>query len=242
MERVAPGRARGDRRIGTRAALELRSAAARLATEQAAALVRERMNATAEAGLLPVLHPGSREERVVSTLADHYADALADVAIQQNSVAQIRQQLADFLLMVRESPDLALLLDSPAVQRANKRAVIEALVAQMGASGTLRNFLFVVVDRGRTRLLLEIQASFDKRLDERQGIVRADVSSARELADQEKAELRGALERLTGRRVEAAYRLDPALLAGTVVRVGSTIYDGSVRTQLEKMRERMASE
>jgi F-type H+-transporting ATPase subunit delta len=120
--------------------------------------------------------------------------------------------------------------------------VIEALVAQMGASRTVRNFLFVVVDRGRTRLLLEIQASFDRRLDERQGIVRAEVSSARGLTDVEKAELSKALARLTGRRVEAAYRRDPALLAGTVVRVGSTIYDGSVRTQLEKMRERMASE
>ena len=93
----------------------------------------------------------------MSTLADHYADALADVAIQQNSVSQIRQELAAFLGMVRESPDLALILDSPAVQRANKRAVIEALAAQMGASRTLRNFLFVVVDRGRTRLLPEIQ-------------------------------------------------------------------------------------
>lgn len=178
----------------------------------------------------------------MSTLADHYADALADVAIQQNSVAQVRRELADFLGLVRESPDLALILDSPAVQRANKRAVVEALVKQMGASRTLRNFLWVVVDRGRTRLLLEIQEAFDRRLDERQGIVRAEVSSAHELAEKEKAELRGALERLTGRRVEAAYRLDPALLAGTVVRVGSTIYDGSVRTQLEKMRERLASE
>ena len=178
----------------------------------------------------------------MSTLADHYADALADVAIQQNSVAQVRQELADFLGLVRESPDLALMLDSPAVQRANKRAVVEALVKQMGASRTLRNFLLVVVDRGRTRLLPEIQEAFDRRLDERQGIVRAEVSSAHELAEQEKAELRGALERLTGRRVEAAYRLDPALLAGAVVRVGSTIYDGSVRTQLERMRERLASE
>lgn len=128
----------------------------------------------------------------MSTLADHYADALADVAIEQNSVAQIRRELADFLGLVRESADLALILDSPAVQRPNKRAVIEALVTQMGASHTLRNFLFVVVDRGRTRLLLEIQAAFDRRLDERQGIVRAEVSSAHELAEQEKAELRGA--------------------------------------------------
>jgi F-type H+-transporting ATPase subunit delta len=178
----------------------------------------------------------------VRGLADRYADALADVAIQQNAVAQVRQELADFLGLLRESPELKLLLHSPAVQRASKRAVIEALTTQMGASHTLRNFLYVVVDRGRTRELTEMQKAFDERLDERQGIVRAEISSAHDLLDPEKAELRGALERLTGRRVEAAYRLDPALLAGTVVRIGSTIYDGSVRTQLERLRERLASE
>jgi F-type H+-transporting ATPase subunit delta len=178
----------------------------------------------------------------VRSAAEHYADALADVAIQENAVAQVRKELADFLGLMRESPDLDLLLNSPAVQRANKRAVIEALTTQMGASQTLRNFLFVVVDHARTRLLPEMQKAFDERLDERQGIVRADISSARGLLDPEKVELRGALERLTGQRVEAAYRLDPALLAGMVVRIGSTIYDGSVRTQLERLRERLATE
>ncbi len=124
-----------------------------------------------------------------------------------------------------------------------KRAVIEALTTQMGASKTLRNFLYVVVDRGRTRL----NCRRCRRLSTNgstsgQGIVRADISSAHDLLDPEKAALRGALERLTGQRVEAAYRLDPALLAGMVVRIGSTIYDGSVRTQLERLRERLATE
>jgi F-type H+-transporting ATPase subunit delta len=178
----------------------------------------------------------------VSTLADHYADALAQVAIQQNAVAEIRQELADFLAMERQSADLVLLLEHPAVQKASKKAAVAALVAQMGASQTLRNFLFVVVDRGRTRLLPEIQVAFDRRLDDRRGIVRADVSSAHELAEQEKAELRAALTKLTGKQVEAKYRLDPALLAGTVVRIGSTIYDGSVRSQIERLRERLSSE
>jgi F-type H+-transporting ATPase subunit delta len=175
-------------------------------------------------------------------LADRYADALADVAIEQKAIAQIRQELGDFLSLLQESPELSLLLDNPAVQRANKRAVVEALVARMGASHTLRNFLCVVVDRGRSRMLPEMQKSFEARLDERQGILRADVASARDLADPEKAELREALERMTGKRVEAAYRLDPALIAGTVVRIGSTIYDGSVRTQLERLCGRLASE
>jgi F-type H+-transporting ATPase subunit delta len=178
----------------------------------------------------------------VRGLADRYADALADVAIQNNAVAQVRQELADFLALLRESPDLTLLLHSPAVQRASKRGVVEALTTQRGASRTLRNFLYVVVDRGRTHELPEMQKAFDERLDERQGIVRADISSAHDLAETEKAELNSALARLTGKRVEAAYRLEPTLLAGTVVRIGSTIYDGSVRTRLERLRERLASE
>jgi F-type H+-transporting ATPase subunit delta len=120
--------------------------------------------------------------------------------------------------------------------------VAEALVARMGASRTLRNFLCVVLDRRRTRLLPEIQAALDRQLDERLGVTRAEVTSARELPDGEQARLRGVLERLTGRRVEAQYRQDPNLIAGTVVRIGSTIYDGSVRTRLEKLRHQLASE
>lgn len=178
----------------------------------------------------------------MSVLADRYADALADVAIEQHAVDQVRQEFADFLALIRESPELGLLLESPAVQRASKRAAVEALTARMGASRTVRNFLLVVVDRRRTRLLPEIQQSFDARIDERQGIVRAEVSTAHQLGDGEKAELNGALERLTGRRVQTAYRLDPALLAGAVVRIGSTIYDGSVRTQLERLRGQLASQ
>lgn len=175
-------------------------------------------------------------------LADRYADALADVAIQQNAIAQVRGEFVAFLGLLRESQDLRLLLESPAVARASKRAVVETLVARMGASHTLRNFLCVVLDHRRTRLLPEIQRSFEARLDERQGILRAEVASAHDLPDPEKAELRGALERLTGRRVEAEYRLDPALIAGAVVRIGSTIYDGSVSAQLERLRARLASE
>jgi F-type H+-transporting ATPase subunit delta len=178
----------------------------------------------------------------VRALADRYADALADVALAENAAAKTRQEFADFLGLLHESPQLGVLLESPAVPRTSKRAVVEALVTRMGASRTLRNFLCVVLDRRRMRLLPEIQQSLDRRLDERQGITRADVSSPHELPETDKARLRGVLEHLTGRRVEARYRLDPALIAGTVVRIGSTIYDGSVRAQLERLRVRLASE
>jgi len=112
----------------------------------------------------------------------------------------------------------------------------------LGASRTLRNFLCVVLDRRRTRLFPQIQQALDRQLDEHLGLTRADVTSARALPAADQAQLRGVLERLTGRRVEAQYRLDPGLIAGTVVRIGSTIYDGSVRTRLERLRQRLASE
>ena len=174
-------------------------------------------------------------------LADRYADALADVALSQNAAAEVRQQLGDFLELLRESSDLHLVLDSPAVSRASKQGVVEALVARLDASRTLRNFLFVVLDRRRMALLPEIQRALDARLDERQGITRAEVTSAHELGDAEKDQLRAALERISGRRVEAQYRLDPALIAGAVVRIGSTIYNGSVSAQLDRLRLRLTA-
>ena len=176
------------------------------------------------------------------TIAQHYADALAEVAISQKSAERVRRELRDFLALLRESPQLGLLLGSPAVSRANKHGVAEALVERMGASRTLRNFLFVVIDQRRVGLLPEIQQAFEARLDELEGVARADVASARELNERERKQLRAVLERLSGRRVEANYELDPALIAGAVVRVGSTIYDGSVRTQLERLRVKLESQ
>ena len=176
------------------------------------------------------------------SLADRYAAALADVALAQNAADKIRQELADFMALLRQSPQLGTLLSSPAVPRAGKRAVAEALVARMGSSRTLRNFLCVVLDHRRTRLLPEIQEALDRHLDERLGVTRAEVTSARELPAGDQIKLRGVLEKLTGRRIEAQYRLDPKLIAGTVVRIGSTIYDGSVRTRIDKLRHQLASE
>ncbi len=176
------------------------------------------------------------------TIAQHYADALAEVAISQKSADKVRRELRDFLALLRESAQLGVLLGSPAVSRANKHAVAQALVERMGASRTLRNFLFVVIDQRRMGLLPEIQQAFEARLDEMEGVARADVTTARELNERERKQLRTVLERLSGRRVEANYELDPALIAGAVVRVGSTIYDGSVRMQLERLRIKLESQ
>ena len=133
-------------------------------------------------------------------------------------------------------------LASPAVDRDAKHGVIEKLVARMGASKIIRNFVFLVVDHGRAHILPEIVSAFQEVVRQRQGIAEAEISTAVELNAAQKAEFAFTLERLTGKRVETKYSLEPALLGGAVVRIGDAIYDGSLRHRLDEMRARLAAE
>ena len=178
----------------------------------------------------------------MSGLAQRYAAALADVALEQGAAEPIRKNLEDFCEAFAGSPDLGNFLISPGVSRANKTAVIEKIAARIGAGKIFRNFLLVLADNRRTALLPEIALAYHAVLLERMGIAEAQVTSPSELTSAQRKELNAALERLTGKKVEARYSLDPALMGGAVVRIGSTIYDGSVREQLERLRTRLASE
>ena len=175
-------------------------------------------------------------------LAERYAGALVDVALEKRQADQVKQELATFAALVRESPELHGFLANPAIGRAAKHAAIEQLVARIGASRTLRNYLFVIVDQRRAGLLVEIEEAFSRILDARQGITQAAVTSAAELTPGERAELVAVLGKLTGEKVQAQFATDATLIGGAVVRIGSTIYDGSVRTQLERMRAQMISQ
>ena len=178
----------------------------------------------------------------MKALAERYAAALVDVALENKQADLVKRELADFAAMVRESFELHSLLSNPSIGRAVKHSVIEKLVEQMGASSTLRNYLFVIVDQRRAGLLIEIEQAFSALLDARQGITQATVTSATDLTDSERTEIDAALVKLTGMKVNAAFKTDSALIAGAVVRIGSTVYDGSVRAQLDRLRTRMISE
>jgi F-type H+-transporting ATPase subunit delta len=178
----------------------------------------------------------------MKALAERYAGALVDVALANKQADLVKQELADFAGLIRESPELQAFLSNPSIARAAKHSAIDAIVARMGATRTLRNYLFVIVDQRRAGMLIEIEQAFSRLLDARQGITQASVTSATELSAQERAELGAALEKLTGEKVQSKFTTDAALIGGAVVRIGSTIYDGSVRTQLERMRARMISE
>lgn len=171
-----------------------------------------------------------------------YANALADVALEQSAGEATAKQLGSFDAAYAQSAELRTFLASPAIGVQAKHEVMEKIVKRLGASKIIRNFLFVIADNRRTQLIPEIAAAFQQVLRQRQGVAEAEICSAVELTAAQKKELAAALERLTGKKIEPKYLLDASLLGGVVVRIGDTIYDGSLRTRLNEMRARLAAE
>ena len=171
-----------------------------------------------------------------------YANAMADIALAQGAAETAAKQLQQFGAAYAESLELRTFLASPAVSITAKHEVLEKIVARLGASKIIRNFLFVLTDHRRTQLIPEVIATFHEVIRQRQGIAEAIVSSPIELSAAQKKEMAATLARLTGKKIEAKYTLDPALLGGAVVRIGDTIYDGSLRSRLNEMRARLAAE
>jgi F-type H+-transporting ATPase subunit delta len=171
-----------------------------------------------------------------------YANALADVAMAQGAADSTLKQLADFGAAFDLSAELRNFLSSPAVPRSVKHGAIEQIAARTGAGKIIRNFLFLIADHHRAHMLPEIIATFQEVLRRRQGIAEAEISLAVELSAAQKKKFAQTLERLTGKKIQAKYSLDPALLGGAVVRVGDTVYDGSVRNSLNELRARLTAE
>jgi F-type H+-transporting ATPase subunit delta len=175
-------------------------------------------------------------------VARRYASALADVALQQIKADQVKSDLGTFVDAFYASGDLRNLLETPAVGPELKHKVIEKLAEKMALDPAVCNFIYLIVDHRRTELLREIRQAFSEELNARLGIAEAKVISARELSAEEKQQMIAALERRTGKRIEARFLEDELLLGGAVVRVGSTVYDGSVREQLNRLREQLETE
>ncbi|MGH9776595.1 MAG: ATP synthase F1 subunit delta [Candidatus Acidiferrales bacterium] len=175
-------------------------------------------------------------------MARRYAAALADVALERGVAEKVRKDFAAFLDCYRGAADLRNFLASPAVPKLAKQGAVEKLGARLGIGLEMRNFLFLTIDHRRTENLGEIREAFETELHTRMGVAEAEVTSARELSAEEKRGLNGALERLTGKKIESRYQLDSGLIGGAVVRIGSTIYDGSVKQQLEHLRAELESE
>jgi F-type H+-transporting ATPase subunit delta len=177
-------------------------------------------------------------------LASRYAQALADAVLAPTSGVDPRQALAQLRSvedLVESAPELRNVLLSPAIATSKKRAVMGRFAEQLGVTRLVRNFLFVVVDRRRADILDEIAAAFEAALDERLGFVRAEVTSAAPLSDRQQSALQESLSRVAGKQVRCEFKLNPELIGGVIARIGSKVYDGSVRTQLQSLGQRLAS-
>ena len=179
---------------------------------------------------------------MTGAVALRYAAALADVALEQKAADRVKDDLASFTEAFSSAADLRIFLESPAAARKAKSKVIETIAERMKLAPTVRNFVQTLVDHGRMEMLPAIQQAFHGELNNRLGIAEAEVVSARELSAAEKKQLTAALERRTGKKIEARFRGDASLVGGMVVRVGSTVYDGSVREQLTRLREQLEAE
>jgi F-type H+-transporting ATPase subunit delta len=177
----------------------------------------------------------------MSALTSRYARAFVDVVVDKGlEPDKTLTELQSIATTARDSIDLRRVWESPAIPAEQKRTLLDALVARAGVSHPLRNFLAVLIDHRRITLLDQVVKDFQRELNRRLGYAEADVSSARDLSEAEKHSLELQVEKLTGKKVRARYTRDESLLGGAVVKLGSTIYDGSVKGQLERIREVLA--
>jgi F-type H+-transporting ATPase subunit delta len=178
----------------------------------------------------------------MAAVLGRYARAYADVAMKnklnpEKTVAEF-EQMAE---VVKDSRELRNVLENPAVSREQKLKLLDAIIKHVGATKMLRNFLAVLIDHRRISKIGDLLEQFKREMDRRMGIADAKVSSIRELTSAEKKLLEQELGEITGKTVRATYSQDASLLGGVMVRVGSTIYDGSVHGRLQRMRQELAS-
>ena len=175
-------------------------------------------------------------------VAMRYAAALADVALEQKSAERVKGDLISFAEALSSSSDLREVLLSPAISAEAKQNAIARLAEAMNLTPAVRNFVYLLIDHRRTEMLGEIQQAFETQLNDRMGIADAQVTSAQKLSEPERQQLIAALERRTGKRIQARFGEDGSLVGGALVRVGSTVYDGSVREQLVRLRAQLETE
>ncbi|MGI9100957.1 MAG: ATP synthase F1 subunit delta [Terriglobales bacterium] len=179
----------------------------------------------------------------MAAVTSRYARAFADVVFDKKlDSTVVLQQLHSVQELLNASEDLRRVWENPAIPADQKRSLLDAIVGRENILKPVRNFLAVLIDHRRIFQLPEIARQVETELNSRLGMAEADVTSARELSPSERQAVESQVQKLTGRKVRARYATDRSLLGGAVVKVGSTIYDGSVRGQLRRMKEQLAAD
>ena len=179
----------------------------------------------------------------IRTSANRYAKALFDVALQEKAdLGQIARDLEAVAEMLKTSPDLLLNLHRGSVTDAQRQSLMEAISKSMSLSAPVTKMLVLLARSGKMTLIPELSAAYRERLLAHQNIVRAEVTSAVPLSPEKAKALEASLATVTGKKVEISVNVDPELLGGVVARIGSTVYDGSLKTQLTRMRQELVKQ
>jgi F-type H+-transporting ATPase subunit delta len=177
----------------------------------------------------------------MASVTSIYARAFADLVVEDKlDIGMTLEQLRSMSALLRQNPDLRRVWENPAIDPEQKRGLLDAIAKREGLIKQVRNLIAVVIDHRRIHFFDAIVEQLGHELDARMGFAEAEITSARDLSEPERRSLEIQVGKLTGKKVRARYARDAAILGGAVVRVGSTIYDGSVLGQLERIREQIA--
>jgi F-type H+-transporting ATPase subunit delta len=174
----------------------------------------------------------------MSVAANRYAKALLDVLYPASAEIGL-EQLTKFSTLLSSQTQMRQLFENPTVAAERRKEVFKGIADSLSYETPVRNFLNLLIERNRLDLLSEIVRAYQQQLDEKLGIVRAHVASASPLDATQQRDIAARLEQVTGKQVRVEMSVDPALIGGVVARVGSTIYDGSIRQQLQVFKQRL---
>ena len=176
----------------------------------------------------------------LQTVARRYAAALADVAIERKEEREVQTELDQWASMIEANPQLKEVLANPTVAYDQKRKVLEDLLSRSRVRETTASFLRVLLKNQRLSQLREVAAKFGQTLDERSGVVAANVTTARPIPEELRNALQQTLKEATGKEVRLSFTTDETIIGGLIARIGSTIFDGSVQGYLERLSEDLA--
>jgi F-type H+-transporting ATPase subunit delta len=170
------------------------------------------------------------------SVARRYARAMMRIGAETHTYEKLGREVRSLASAMRSSEELTSTLSNPAIPRSDRRRVLEAVAVRVGASKTTVHFSFLLLDRERIAALPDVSRELDAMIDDKAGRVSAEVVSAEPLTPAQEGQLKKVLEQVSGRSVQMTKREDPELLGGVVAKVGDLLYDGSLRSQLERMR------
>jgi F-type H+-transporting ATPase subunit delta len=174
---------------------------------------------------------------ITNTIARRYAKALVQLGTEESAVDAFNAELAALCATLRDNPELEAILGNPAYGIEAKKEILKDVVAAMSLSVTVGNFVQLLLDRNRLQFLPQIAESYGSFADELSGIIRPTLTSGLPLADSQVEAIKGALATKTGKKVQLTVQVDPALIGGVVTQIGGMIYDGSVKTQLNRIED-----